>query len=581
MPDIMESNIEEVVASVRENLVYNAKDEDLVLAIDNAIEESTDLKQGIDRVGKDNKTMWLKGTLKDLSTLHPRKASITSNRIFTDIETMIPIMTSVMPEPTILGLSDNNLKEVLKKGLGIAYEVKYQIQQKLQQIIRHWVLFRVGILKYRWDKEKGLITEPVLAKKIGMDKRASTKENCEYIWEELEDSLENLQAKFPSKKKDLEAIVGGKEPKTKLRYIEFWGGNGEWVAWKIKNQILDKSKNPNFKYEQAEDNLFKKPEFPYIFLNVFNLGDENGLYDDITLTEECKELQEGATQLERQILDLNEGQKRVWVVSSGAMGEKKSQELVDRTGDLLVYLDKNAPANSLTQVQSGKPDASLFNHLAHILGEIDNVMGIHSTSRGERQAQETFGRAQLLVQSDYGRLDMIVRNIEQVIEEWYNAYLQMLKVYTMEPEVLSDGETEMTLTAEQIPSNIQIMVKKGSTLPTDEVSQAKNAIQLSQFEMIDPVTLFEELGYTNVEKRKEDLFEWLAMTGKIQMPQTAQTAATGQPRASEGQSEEQGEEQLTKLQQILQSPEFQALDPKEQKEYLGRAKEVVKSIKGK
>ena len=575
-----------VVASVRDNLVYSAKDEDLIRAINTAITESKGLKDIVDAVGRQNKTLWLKGTLKDLSRLHPKKASITSNRIFTDLETMIPIMTSVMPEPTILGVSDNNIKEKIKKGLEIAYEVKYQMQQKLQTIIRHWCLFRVGILKYRWDKDKGYITESVLAKKIGMDKRASNKGNCEYIWEEMEDTLENLQEKFPKSKAILREMAGGDNPKTKLKYIEFWGGTGEWIAWIMRDYILDKMKNPNFDYKNTDKNFFKFPQFPYLFLNVFNLGDETGLYDETYLVDESRELQEGASQLERQILDLNEGQKRVWVVSGESMSEAKAQSLVDLTGDLLVYLDRKAPPGSVAQVQSGKPDASLFNHLSHILTEIDNVMGIHSTSRGDRQTQETFGRSQLLVQSDYGRLDMIVRNVEQVIEEWFNSYLHMLRVYALEAEVLSNGTETVELIADEIPSTTMIMIKKGSTLPTDEVSEAKNAISLAQFGMIDPATLFEELGYTNVDKRTQDLYQWLTATGKIvpqqvQPQQAPQGQPQGQPNAPQGQTgdDQQKVQQLQRVQQLLQSPEFQKLPPEKQKEMLNRAREVVQSIK--
>jgi len=354
----------------------------------------------------------------------------------------------------------------------------------------------------------------------------------------------------------------------------------------MRDKILDKMKNPNFDYKNEDKNLFKIPQFPYLFLNVFNLGDETGLYDETSLVEESRELQEGASQLERQILDLNEGQKRVWVVSGESMSEAKAQSLVDLTGDLLVYLDRKAPPGSVAQVQSGKPDASLFNHLSHILTEIDNVMGIHSTSRGDRQTQETFGRSQLLVQSDYGRLDMIVRNVEQVIEEWFNSYLHMLRVYALEAEVLSNGTETVELIADEIPSTTMIMIKKGSTLPTDEVSEAKNAISLAQFGMIDPATLFEELGYTNVDKRTQDLYQWLTATGKIvpqqvQPQQAPQGQPQGQPNAPQGQTgdDQQKVQQLQRVQQLLQSPEFQKLPPEKQKEMLNRAREVVQSIK--
>ncbi|MCR4323941.1 MAG: hypothetical protein NUV37_03170, partial [Nanoarchaeota archaeon] len=376
MPEDKNQELEQIVASFRANLEFEAEEDDLVAAINKAIEESKDLKAEIDRVGKQNKLYWKRGTIKDLDNLHPKKSRITSNRIFTDIETAIPILTANPPEPTIIGSLDNAAKEVLKKALTIAYEVKYRMQQKIQHVIRHWILFRVGILKYRWDKSKGFVTEPVLAKKIGMDKRASNTETCEYIWEELEDKLEDLDNKFPKQKVYLHQKAGGDNPKTKLKYIEFWGGNGEWVAWKLGEKILDKSKNPNFDYENEENNIFEIPHFPYIFINVFNIGDETGLYDETSLIEEAAQLQEGVNQLEQQILDLNEGQKRVWIALGRAISEAKAQELVDKTGDLMIYVDRNGMPGDVQQVQSGKPDAALFNHLTHLLNEIDNTIGM-------------------------------------------------------------------------------------------------------------------------------------------------------------------------------------------------------------
>lgn len=528
MAEELTNDTEKIVTSFRENLQYEAEDEDLLKAINAAMQESQGLKEKIDAIGKQNKLIWKQGTAKDFTYWHPKRSRITSNRIFTDVETAIPILTSESPEPTILGVANNTLKETLQKGLKYAYEVKYKLQQKLQQIIRHWFIFRLGVLKYRWDKEKQFVTEPVLVKKIGIDKQATSKENCEYIWELMEDTLENLQAKFPLKNETLKEITQGQHPKTKLQYIEFWGGGGEWVCWKIRNIILAKKKNPNYNYEQKESNLFDKPQFPYLFLNVFNIGDETGLYDETSLIEEAAPLQEGINQLEQQILDLNEGQKRVWVAAGEAISEKKAQDLVDKTGDLMVYLDRKATPNSVTQVQSGKPDASLFQHLAHLFSEVDNIMGIHSTTRGERSQQKTKFEAQLLTGSDYGRMDMVVRNVEQLIEDWYNAYLQMIKVYALEGETLygENGE-QIELRGEIIPNNLRIMVKKGSTLPIDEGRKRADAIQLAQFGMIDPATLFEEMSFANVEEKTQDLYQWLQQTGKI-APQQPQSEPQGQ-----------------------------------------------------
>jgi hypothetical protein len=91
--------------------------------------------------------------------------------------------------------------------------------------------------------------------------------------------------------------------------------------------------------------------------------------------------------------------------------------------------------------------------------------------------------------------------------------------------------------------------------------------------------LFEELGYSNTEKRKQDLFVWLQATGKIQ-PQP-QMPATGQPGASGGNPEDQQkQQQLIRLQQILQSEQFKQLPPEEQKQKVEQAKQIMAQIKG-
>jgi len=562
---------EEAITSYRDYLIFSAKDEDLIAAINKAVSESKDLKDKMDNVGRKNKLIWQKGTSKDMEKIHPNKAKIVSNRIFTDVETAIPILTSEPPEPTILGNIPNAVRINMAKGMEMAYEVKYKVQQQLQRLIRNWFLFRLGVWKYRWDADRGFVSEVVLTKNVGIDKKATSKENCEYIWEEIEDTVEGLLEKFPKKSKDIrnQLALDPKDKvrlKSKVKYIEFWGGNGKWVCWKLKDIILDKKKNPNWDYEINENNLFDHPEFPYLFLNVFNIGDETGLYDETSLVEEATPMQEGVSQIEQQIIELNEGRKRVWVASSEAVSEQNFQELIDETGDLGMYLDRRAPTDSVRQVQAGIPDSGFFNNLQHLLGEIDNTIGMHSTTRGERAQQETLGGRQLLMGSDYGRLDLITRNVEQVMEEWYLAYLHMLKVYSDEAEILSNGEITVELRSEQIPPGIKIMIRKGSTLPIDKRTKMEQAIQLAQWDKIDPATLFEELGYDNVKERVDNLYQWLAVSGKIN------------PAAVQGATGEAIPE-LQQIQQALQSPGFQQAPPEQQQKMVQQARKMVDQIR--
>jgi len=560
------NELEETILTERQSLEYKAKDDDLIRAINSAVKESKSLKDIVDEIGAKNELYWKKGTnIKD-SDIHPKKAKSSDNKIFMSIETILPMIVSRTPEPTILGVRDNDLREKLIEVLTTAYEVKQKLKLKLISVIRHWFLYRIGVWKYRWDE--GFITETVRPEKIGLDPRATEKSNCEYMFEWMEDTIENLVIKFPKKKKDLIAQYTKDRMKSKVRYLEFWGGKAEWVAWKLGTILLDKQKNPNFDYGEV-NNLFKKPEFPYLILNVFNLG--KNLYDDTSLIEQSISLQDLVNKRKNQISDLTDEQKKLVIASSKAISKEEFQKFINKYGHVGIWLDNGEISD--IKVEGGNADASIFSDLNQSIGEIDNIMGTHSTIRGERKEQETFGGRRLLTASDYGRTETIVDNVEQLLEDWYNAYLHMLKIYSVEGTEFDSGEGEpIILTREEIPKGVLVMIKKGSTLPVDKASRAEMAVKLAQFDKIDPETMFDELGYGKAEERTQKLYEWLSKTGKIRPEMEGQGMG--------GQGGGQETQQLARLKQIMSSPRFQGLSPEQQSPIVQQARAIVNKIKG-
>ena len=586
----METNepneLEETILSERRSLELKSKDVDLVRAIDFAISESKSLKEIADKIGKRNELYWEKGTDIEPDSIHPKKAKITDNRIFMSVETILPMVTSRTPEPSIIGGNISNyIREKLIKVLTVAYEVKQKLQLKLQAVIRHWFLYRIGVWKYRWDE--GFTTETVRPEKIGIDPRATSLGNCEFMYELMEDKIGDLIEEYPKKKKEIIAKYGSDRMKSKIRYIEFWGGGGEWFVKKLGNIILDKGKNPNFdygsdvkgkegeeEYEPAKEgtyNLFKKPQFPYLILNVFNLG--KNLYDDTSLVELSISLQDAINKRKNQISDLTDEKKKMIIASSKAISKEEFQKFINKYGMVGIWLDNGEIAD--IKVEGEQADASTFNDLSHSIGEIDNLMGTHSTTRGERGEQETATGRKLLQAGDYGRTETIVLRIEQLMEDWYNAYLHMLKVYSLEDAEFDDGEKTITLSRDEIPKGVVVMVKKGSTLPVDKASRAELAVKLAQFNFIDPLTLFEELGYGKEEERTQKLYDWLAKTGKIQPEQP-----TGQPGAAGGSPQGQQQQQLARLKQVMSSEKFKQLSPEQQKPIIQQARAIVEKIKG-
>ena len=560
-------NPEEIITSQRRLLEYNAKDPDLLRGINKAIEDSKVLKSKNDEESRKREKYWKRGTDPALlEKIHPKKAKTVNNRIWTNILTILPYWINRTPEPTPIasGLK-NDQRERIIKSLQIAWEVNDDMKGKMIRAALHWLIYHIGVLKLRWDnKRKGIKTDNVLPLKIGFDPRATSLNNCEYIWEVLEDSVENLVKKFPGAQKKLYALVHGeKNAKSKVQYIEFWGGGGKWVVWKIQNKILDKMKNPNFDYENPDNNIFKEPRFPYLFLNgVFNLG--YSLYDDTGLIDQAMPLQDSASKLERQILDLNEGQKRVWLASGEAISREDFKEVINETGDFGVYFNRKIPQGGLQLPLAGKPDASLFNDLEHLLGEIDNVMGVHAALRG----QYTPGMSHLgmrgyamMINQDLAK-DLIVSRIEQLAEDWFNMYLHMIKVYGESDIEFSSSEESVILTKDDLVPGLRIMVKKGSMLPVDRASRADMATKLAGLGVIAPVDLYNDLGYGDTERRLRNLQEY----------QQGQIIPTDQTQ--EGQ-------QLARLKKMMTGPQFQQLPDNEKLAIIQQAKQIVQGIKSK
>ena len=115
----MEENTETIL-SYRTGLEFDKPEADLLLAIDKAMNESKALKQKVDGIGEMNFSYWQKGTLAETNKFHPRKSKVIVNRIFTDMETSIPIITSEPPEPSVLGSDNNDIKAKIQKEIGRA-----------------------------------------------------------------------------------------------------------------------------------------------------------------------------------------------------------------------------------------------------------------------------------------------------------------------------------------------------------------------------------------------------------------------------------------------------------------------------
>jgi hypothetical protein len=157
--------------------------------------------------------------------------------------------------------------------------------------------------------------------------------------------------------------------------------------------------------------------------------------------------------------------------------------------------------------------------------------------------------------------------------------LQMMKIYSTQPEKFDNGKEQTTFDASIVPHGALVLVKKGSTLPTDEISKREAAMKLAQMDLIDPKTMLDELGYPNPEEMANKLYEWLLAQGKLKVMPGQQQQPQGQPGAQPGQgANPQAEQAAERIQQMLQSPQFQQLPPDQQAAFIQKAKMTLQQV---
>ncbi len=300
---------------------------------------------------------------------------------------------------------------------------------------------------------------------------------------------------------------------TPVGFWEYWPENGEYVVWKMQGVILQKKINPYLKWKDdktfdKENNHFDFPKKPTMFLNSQTLG--RHIWDDTSPVSQAIPLQDGINLMQRIITDTSRDQG----ILVGAMELIDKDELYKYTGGYNEKLSVKGgdPTKALYRVAPKQLQTFVQDNLLHLENAMDNVMGIHSTTRGEKSAQPTLGQDELSKQGDFGRIDGIVRGIERIAAEVYNWEIQMMAVkYKVEhfQKILGKkrGETFYKEFQEALKRGIKIIVKAGSTLPTDRISQREEAIALAKAGKISDPDFFERMDYPNPKKMAQNL--WL------------------------------------------------------------------------
>lgn len=484
------------------------------------------------------------------------RSVVFSNRLFVDLETLVPLSTSSPAKPIVIipsALSwEKKDKEVRKQAIKIQkimlwlYQ-KLDLQLEFEKLIRQHQIYKIACLKY-WIKDWEIFTKTVYPTKLYIDSEATSIDDCDFIWEEINIIAKDLIKLFPSKKEIIIDVCKW-QLWTKMTYIEWWS-NDFLVCSFADNKILSKKKNPLFDYwglkkevvdkkgnvdtKTIYNNFFRKPKIPYIFLNIYNLW--NSIIDVTTCLWQSLSLQKNINKRKRQIED---NVNLVWnpIRTLTWFTKEQEQEFNDnvRAWDWI----RVNPDQQVNYIQALSLPNTAYNDLEDSRQDIDNIFWIHSTTRGERGQADSWKARQVLREWDQDRQAVIGRAIERMSERLFNAYLQLIKVFYDEDNILPIlwkewSEEFLNFKRDDIAEWLKIYVKPWSTIPDDPNSLKAQWLELAQLWKITNRRLYEMLWLEDVEESVKDLeLEWV----KAQKEQEKILQVEGEAKAKEEQKQ--------------------------------------------
>lgn len=259
-----DEDIEGVVSDLLPELTLNTSNDDLI-TISDSWEKSwndSDVKTQWVKMGDENENYW-KGQQYE-KPANDSSRSMMDNVIFEGLETYIPQITQRPPDPMVVlaaeedqdTSSNQQFVQALHHELGdLADELKMRL--KMQDAARHKEIYLLGAMKFAWDLDSDIPSMEVLRpRKLILDPEATvnagvyTGKRIGEFRKETASRLLELIAKEPNFAES-KAYIEGKcknEMATELQFIEWW--TPESYFWKMDSQVLKKSRNPHWNYDE-------------------------------------------------------------------------------------------------------------------------------------------------------------------------------------------------------------------------------------------------------------------------------------------------------------------------------------------
>jgi len=567
----------EGLVSETDPLKLELKDSDIVDVVDTLIKDSRKffINKGLyERRAKNEEYYLGKQTarLEEENQLKKYSARYQDNIIFESAGTLKAVAVSRVPDLLVIPSDESEESEKVSKELTEVINNrlrKRENREVLGKAFKHRPIYFTGIIKARWDSERGklgdYVFENIHPDNIDVDHTATSNNPDDMLWiaHHYDLTIKEILMRWPSKKNALfdelkwekDQTVSEKKMASKLRISEVWftwykKEGEEWVrlegvVWKYKRLVLDKVKNPYwdwegdtilFKYDvetgkkvKAEEtdlrnaflfgdtglgldqqeifyNYFSNPKKPFIFMGYEQLGKQP--YDETSRIEQGIYLQDNINIRGRQITDMANSAKGKSVFSTESGLNAADVEEIDMGNpdqDILVDGELNKVYSFIPGVS---PNAALFQDQIQNRERLFSKLGTNAALRGVREGPDPATKTQLFKESDFTRIDDEVEDtINHAAEQMAGWAMQFIRLFYTEDHLERITGNDSSVTFQSINRDLveDGMLVEVSASSVDKLRRKREAFELAGINMIDPVQFYKDIEASDPEGRAEKL----------------------------------------------------------------------------
>jgi hypothetical protein len=490
------------------------------------------------------------------------------NRIFPAVRNMVGLATDSRPSVDILPAPAETTEQAdvnkqKAKKLSQLFEQRWdeiQMSVKGTKALYQAFIYDDAYLMPFWNyMDNDIDVEIINPKNLLVDPTATSVDDAQYVAVKADKNRKWIQDNYPDK---VNSVKFGVSREVTTGYDVQSGIKDQTTVYFVmtdeirivatKDTILEAGANPFYEFRdeqtQLQDwlkagngqesfvkltNYFTRPQKPLIPIPTYNIGE----FYSKSIMNQLKPVQKTIDKRKQQIDEnANTTANPQWIYDTDVIESEKADLITNEPG-LLIGVPGGP--NSIKKEPGADMPSYVLSDLSHSETTFDNIMGHHDISRGSKSKTQTATEAGILSEADQTPVRLIVRNYEQSLVKMYQWWLQLASLFYTEDHYvrvwgISGVKDFVTVNRNDVSDGINIVIRPGSTLPTDKRTMRSDAVQLAQMGLIDPLSLYEILEFPDPVKSSIRLLNW--KNGIISDTLQPPAPAPGQPTAVAGQN---------------------------------------------